>query len=382
MTGLCETIRRACLLAGICVMTACSAWRQVERHDGWTLYSKQDSGVDTGAFRTAFDPAHRAVERYFGPFKDDVRVHALPNEGDADESEQGTGVVHEVPGIGRARVRAYHARGDGFFGPSSGVYAAAPDAGTAAHELVHARLAEEAPDLPLWFEEGMACVIGDGVLDGERWIVDGYACWPVRELREQRLTDAELTHVLNIGEEDSTSVRDNVLVHFVGWAIVFDLYRESGAFDWRTWQKHYGSKIDLAEARRRLERTISTDVEAEWLKRLTSPDRSVRLATAKGVWKLRSASAITALLDALDREEDNELKVAFAVNALAAAGEMKLGWELQDRLWRKVGPTLRHAQLDDTLEQSSVKNLTQSFRWRSNVNSQQALEGLRRFWAE
>jgi len=382
MSSLRETVRRGCVFAGLAVLAACSSWHQVERHDGWTLYSEKGSAVDTGAFRTAFDPAHRTVEEYFGPFRSDVRVHALPNEGEADESIQGTGIVHEVPGIGRARVRAYHARGDGFFGPASGIYAVSPDAGTAAHELVHARLAEEAPDLPLWFEEGLACVIGDGVLDGERWIVDGYACWPVRELREQRLTDTELAHVLQVGEEESTSVRDNVLVHFVGWAIVFDLYRESGAFDWRAWQKRYGAKIDLAEARRRLERSTSTDVESEWLKRLSSPDRSVRLATAKGVWKLRSSEAITALLDALDREEDGELKVSFAVNTLAAAGEMKIGWELQDRLWRTVWPVLKRCKLDDVLEQSSLKNLLQSFRWRSNVSSQQALEGLRRFWAE
>jgi len=111
------------------------------------------------------------------------------------------------------------------------VYAGVAEPGTAVHELVHARLAEEDPDLPLWFEEGLACLMGDGFLDQEHWIVDGLACWPMRELREQKLGDGDLARLLALKAEDSLSARDNVLIHFVGWAVVFDLYRESNGFD-------------------------------------------------------------------------------------------------------------------------------------------------------
>jgi hypothetical protein len=32
------------------------------------------------------------------------------------------------------------------------------------HELVHARVSEENAKLPLWFEEGLASLFGDGAL--------------------------------------------------------------------------------------------------------------------------------------------------------------------------------------------------------------------------
>lgn len=364
-------------------LAACSSWQTVEVRDGWTLYSEQGQTVDAAAFAASFDPAYRAVEDVFGAFDETIRVHAMQSDNSAKVPQaHELGLVRDVPGIGRARVRAYHARGDGVFGPSTGIYADTPEPGTAAHELVHARVAEIAPDAPLWLEEGLACFLGDGFLDGDRWIVDGYACWHVRELREQRLPDKELDRVLRLSAADESSVRENVLVHFVGWAIVFDLQREAGALDWKQWFARYRRGIGSEEARQRIERTISATAEAEWLKRLTDPNRDVRLATAKGLWKLRSRAAVTSLLDAIDNEQDGEVKVALAINALAAGGDIKLGEETRDRFWPTVWPVLRRGQLKDATEQQALKSLYLSYRRRTQVTSQQALEGLRRYWAE
>ncbi len=362
---------------------ACSSWRTVEVRDGWTLYGEQGQAVDAAAFAASFDPAYRAVEDVFGPFSDTVRVHAIPSDKATPAlPENHLGTVHEVPGIGRARVRAYHARGDGVFGPKTGIYADTPEAGTAVHELVHARIAEIAPVLPLWLEEGMACYLGDGFLDGDRWIVDGYACWHVRELRQQRLSDKELDLVLKLSAADESSVRDNVLVHFVGWAIVFDLRREAGVLDWKNWFARYRNGISGEEARQRIERTISSEAEVAWLGRLTDQNRDVRLATAKGLWKLRSRAAVTALLDAIEDETDGEVKVALAINALAAGGDVRLSDESRERFWPTVWPVLRRGQLSDETEQQALKSLYLSYRRRTQVTSQEALEGLRRYWAE
>jgi hypothetical protein len=350
---------------------------------GWTLYGEPGQPVDAQAFCAAFDPAYRCVEEMLGPFRDGVRVHALNGSGGTGaEGEGDAGLVRDVPGIGPARVRAWHARGQGWFGARTGIYAESPDAGTAVHELVHARFAEEGRDIPLWLEEGIACLMGDGFFDGERWTVDGFACWPVRELRDQALADDELDRVLKLEAADGSSARDNVLVHFVGWAIVFDLQREAGALDWRDLSRRYARGIERAEARARIERTISTGVEAEWLKRLVDEERTVRMATAKGLWKLRSTTAIDALLSALDKEEDPEVRVAFAVNALAAAGEVRLSRETRDRFWRAAWPVLRRGTLADPAENTALKDLYQSYRRRTSTSPQQALEGLRRFWAE
>ena len=369
------------LTAGLLALSACSTWRAVEVRQGWTLYGVPGREVDAEAFRVAFEPAFRCVEATLGPFRGTVRVHAL--SGSAGPGSEGEiALARDVPGIGRARVRAWHARGQGWFGSRTGIYAEEPDAGTAVHELVHARFAEAARDLPLWLEEGIACLLGDGFFDGERWVVDGYACWPVRQLRDQALSDEELARVLRVSAAQSASARDSVLVHFVGWAIVFDLHRESGRLDWSTWARRYARGVGVAEARERIGRTISAEVEAEWLERLADEGRGVRMATAKGVWKLRSRTAIEDLLEALEREEDAEARVALAVNALAAAGEMRLARETRDRLWRAVWPVLRRGELPDEDEDAALRDLYRSYRRRGDTSSQEALERLRRFWAE
>ncbi len=357
--------------------SACSTWSRVETFPGWSLYAEEPESVDVRAFQRAYEPAIDAVEAVFGPFRQPVRVHAW----EADDGVASVGEVHDVPGIGRARVRAYHARGEGPFGPAAGIYASSADAGTAVHELVHARIAEEVPELPLWFEEGLACVLGDGFLDGDRWVVDGLACWPMRELRSSAPDVRELARLLAVHAERGTDLRENVLVHFVGWAIVFDLYRASGRVDWPHWLEH-ARTMSAVEAHERMMRTLSPETEAAWLTRLGHEDRGIRLATAKGLWKLRSPAVLNALLDRLRREEDPEVQVALAVNALAAAGEREPPGRMSGRLWRTVWPVLRDSELGDPEEQAAVDRLMSSFRRRGGRDSDAALQDLDRFWAE
>src|SRR5947209_3880554 len=100
---------RALCAALLLLATSCSSWREVRRFDGWTLYGEKGAEIDVASFRAAFDPAKHAVEERFGPFRKDVHVHALgPSVAGAHDAHE-IGFVQDVPGIGRARVRAYHA---------------------------------------------------------------------------------------------------------------------------------------------------------------------------------------------------------------------------------------------------------------------------------
>jgi hypothetical protein len=379
---------RLVVLVACLASTACSTWRPVARYDGWSLYAEHGHEVDARTFEAAVTPAKRAVEEALGPFERPIRVHAW--NGEAGAATSGAEVIHEgeggpvqdVPGIGPARVRAYHARGDGLFGPPAGIFLAAAECGTVAHELVHARAAEEGLDLPLWLEEGVACVLGDGFQDGDRWIVDGLACWPLRELRAQQIPDDELARLLALHAGDASSPRQNVLAHFVGWAIVFDLYREAGRIDWTALRARYGASIPLEEARTRLARTTDPACAVAWMARLRDPRREVRLATAKGVWKLRSTEIASALLDAIEQENDAEVKIGMGINLLACAGEVRFPDLLTGRLWRAVWPALRDTTLADPAEQQGVGELLRSFRRRGGRSAQAPLETLRRFWAE
>lgn len=369
-------------------LPACSSWRTVGRYDGWTLQGEAGEKVEATRFEAAIGPAKSAVEEILGPFEKSIRVHVWSGEAGPETSgarvilDGEGGPVQDVPGIGPARVRAYHARGDDLFGPPSGIFLAAPECGTAAHELVHARAAEENLQLPLWLEEGVACLLGDGFLDGKRWVVDGLSCWPLRELQTQAVSDADLARILSLDANDPSSARENVLAHFVGWAIAFDLYREESRIDWPGWRKRFEKGIPLAEARARIERTLDPATALAWMDRLRDPRREIRLATAKGVWKLRSTPIATALLEALEEEEDPEVRVGFAINLLACAGEARLPDVLTGRLWRAAWPALRRAPLADPAESQAARDLMRSFRFRSNRSSQEPLLGLRRFWAE
>ncbi|MFN0242338.1 MAG: HEAT repeat domain-containing protein [Planctomycetota bacterium] len=393
MRGSIEDARRknglwSALALTVYLCSACASWKPRAEYEGWTLYAQDSLPVDPAEFQHAFDPAMIVVQRELGPFERSVRVYAWDEgtrsiePGTEQIQDAGEGLLHEVPGIGPARVRAFHARDDGFFGPPSGVFVGKPEAGTAAHELVHARLAEDARTYPLWLEEGLACVIGDGFLARDGWVIDGLACWPLAQLRQQSIDDDEFDFLLGLHAEDVSSVRDNVLVHFVGWAIVFDLYRETGGIDWPAWRARYRQGITIQEARERLQRSISEETVLAWLDRLGDPDPNVRLATAKGVWKLRSTAIVQRLLDRLEKESVPEVRVGLAINALAAAGEQRLPPHVAGRMWRMTWPVLRRETLEVAEEQAALTALFRSIRVRTNRPPQDELEALRRFWAE
>jgi hypothetical protein len=373
----------ACVALG-----ACSSWRVQQRFDHWTLHTDGEQTVEADAFRSAFTPAFATVEGILGAFERPVDVYVWNGRarasGESSDLAHGeAGLSENVPGIGLARVRAFHARGHGWFGARSGVYIESPDAGTAVHELVHARLAEDRMRHPLWLEEGLACLLGDGFQDGGRWIVDGLACWPLRELALQELDDPELAKLLLLRAEDRTSARENVLVHFVGWAIAFDLYRENGeVVDWERWSKSYARSIPLAEARTRLERTLAPETLEAWLARLKTGEPEQRIATAKGLWKLRSPLVFEALVAALKDETEPRVRVGLAVNAIAAAGELELSGPELGRMWRAIWSALRRAKVEDPSEQEAVAELFRSLRQGAGQRSQPALEKLAGFWSE
>jgi hypothetical protein len=379
------------LIAALCLcVTGCSSWQRAEEFEGWTLYVKSGESISNQEFFEAVQPAFETVEEYLGPFEEDVRVHAWIGGVEMTDGAKGTittssdGTIADVPGIGPARVRAFHSRGSTSPFGQSGVFVGTADSGTAVHELVHARLAEESTELPLWFEEGFAMIMGDGAMYHGEWFVDGLACWPWRELREQEIDDQRLTELLEVSSGESHSVTDNVLVHFIGWAIVFDLYRERGVLDWRVLFEDFQSAPDpLAEARRRLDRTLDRDTPAEWLRRLKDPEPGIRLAAARGTWKLHSSRTQRMLLSYLREEENPEVQACLAVNALATAGQVELGRRQSGWMWRSVFPVLRQTTLPDPEETSALRTLYRAYRYgNSRYDTQAALERLSRFWED
>ena len=381
---------RAALAALLLLLASCSSWQRTEDFDGWSLYVKSGERVSTRAFFNAVQPAFEAVEQHLGPFRDEIKVHAWHGGVRMDDGTRGRitsggdGTISNISGIGPARVRAFHARGDGGFFSLSGVFVGTTDKGTAVHELVHARLAENGQRLPLWFEEGFAMVMGDGAMFKGEWVVDGLACWPWRELRNLKLDNRKLQQLLQLSSRADHSVRDNVLVHFVGWAIVFDLYRELGVLDWRALLALYNEAPDPAlEARTRFLRTLQDSTIKEWLKRLHDEDPGVRFATSRGTWKLHSRDAMGGLLARLRRERDPEVRASIAVNALATAGQVNLGRRQTGWMWRSVFPVLRKTILNSSEETSALRTLYRAYRTgNSRYDTQAALERLDRFWED
>jgi hypothetical protein len=372
----------SCLAALAAVfLAACSTWQPVETRTAWTLYTRPGVEVDVDCFARALEPAFAAVEERMGPFTKSVRIHALA-AGGSRELQSDT-EFETVPGIGPARVRAFHVRPSANPFASAGVFLECADAGAAVHELVHARIAEQGVSLPLWFEEGLAQFFGDGAVYEDRWFVDGLCCWPLRELREERLGDADLERILKIGASDATSSRDNLLVHFVGWAIVFDLAREAPNANWAQWYHAWQAEASTAAARRRIERTIDDRAYVEWLVRLKDDDPGVRFAAAKGTWKLRSASAVELLLARLEVEEEPTVRFALALNALITGGEARLSGRQWGRFGRLVFSTLRNTDLEDPTEAASLAQVRRAMRGRtSKAESDRAFDGLARYWDE
>lgn len=345
------------------------------------------AAIEAAAFEAAFRPALDAVQAELGEFKNSVAVHAwdgsvrITDHGREHVQASEDQGVHEVPGIGPARIQAYHARGGAF--SKAGVFIGAPDAGTAVHELVHARLAEDDPNLPLWFEEGVASILGDGALYEGRWVADGLACWPLRELREENLSHDDIERLIAIQSTDHVSVRDNVLVHFLGWAVVFDFYRETGSMNYREWLAELDGGERVNEIHRRMQSTLNPATEKAWIRRLGDSDPGVRMATAKGLWKLRSRVVLDKLVHAMRLEVDPQVRAGLAINALAAAGEISISWKHWRYVREVVEQALEGVVMQDPQEQAALSKLMRSY---SNQGEEQialdALRGLSRFWQE
>ncbi|MBM3989777.1 MAG: hypothetical protein FJ298_02090 [Planctomycetes bacterium] len=376
-----------CLAPLLC---GCAGWTPVLRDDSWTLFVRDGESVDIARFGEALEPAIAAVEERMGAFSRPVRVHALdPQSRDcAPRDGPATGELQMVPDIGPARVRAYHVRSGIFSLEPSGVFLATSDAATAVHELVHARIADLGLRLPLWFEEGLASYWGDGVAHGGRWHGDGLACWPLRELRDLEASDAELERWMKLEANDDYDSRDNLVAHFLGWAIVFDLAREHPDEGWRAWYERFEREArergPIAAARARLERTLDRETERRWLDRLGFEDPGARMALAKGLWKLRSPEVVDRMLDALERELDPQVRVTLALNVLLASGETRLGRTRWNRVGNVALPALREGQLTDPREQEALGALYDSMRrWDSRgTRSRDALDLLSRLWEE
>ncbi len=381
-------------LAALLVLSSCAAWTPVHGTGDWTLFVKDGQSIDVASFDAALGPAFEAVEARMGPFERAIRIHAWEDDADLRGGhgvlgDGAPGEMGEVPGIGPARVRAFHVRGGSHPFAVSGVFLGVADVGTAVHELVHARLSELEAGVPLWFEEGLASLFGDGALVSGRWTIDGLACWPLRELRELSLSDDELAHLLEIDAGDDYDARENLLVHFVGWAIVFDLVRTDPDESWQGWLRAYRSGASkrggLREARRRLDRTLSLSTHLAWLERLNDDDPAVRIAAAKGIWKLHSRSAVDALLDRLELEQDPNVRFGLALNCMLTTGEMRLGRDRWWRLRRLAFPVLREPELSDRDEQSAGEKLYSALRrWnpRRGSDISEAIAALAQYWEE
>ncbi|MFT4649415.1 MAG: hypothetical protein ACI9X4_002654 [Glaciecola sp.] len=381
-----QLAQAACLI----LLVSCSSWRRTEDYTGWSLYVKSGEQISSDLFFGAVQPAFEAVESQMGPFEGDIRVHAWNGGVRMDDGTKGhittagDGTISDIQDIGPARVRAFHARGDGGLFSLSGVFVGTADEGTAVHELVHARLAEGADLLPLWFEEGFAMVMGDGAMHEGKWVVDGLACWPWRELRELELGEEKMSELMELTTGHVHSVRDNVLVHFVGWAIVFDLYREHGKLDWQALlELHHQAPDPVKDARRRFLRTLEDQTVKEWLGRLRHADPGVRMATVRGTWKLHSPEVQRSLLYSLRREKVPEVRASMAVNALATAGQVDLSRRQTGWMWRSVYPVLARTTLESEEETSALRTLYRAYsRGSSSFDTQTALEQLDRFWED
>lgn len=374
-----------CLLA--LALCGCSSWREVRRFDSWTLYETPGDPLQVELWQQAFEPAVLAIEALFGPFARPVAVHAWSGAVGIDgkqhkvlvgSSDAGT---RDVPGVGPARVQAWHARGKGF-GSRSGIFIAAPETGTAVHELVHAHYAEREEVLPLWFEEGVATLIGDGAMWEGEWVVDGMAYWPLRELRKNRPDDAALETLLAVRAGKSDSVAQNVAVHFLGWAVVFDLYRETGSLDWRVWYERFDFERPLQDARRRMDRTLDANTELQWLERLKSSDPARRLATSRGVWKVRSDEVANLLLDALEDESHPDVRVALALNLLAGTGNTNAQGGTRRRIRRLVSPVFESVELENPVERRAMRSLYRAYLGSLEEDISESLAALGRFWSE
>jgi len=369
-------------------LASCSRWERVAEHDGWVLYARPRAEFDRAGLERSLPPAIACVEQRLGAFRRPVRVHAWSGgvelqSGIRGEIHDGRAPVTLLEGIGPTKVSAFHARGRTSWFAPTGIFLGEADTGSAVHELVHARLAELEHEPPLWFEEGLASLLGDGALHEGRWIVDGFSYWHWRELAAQRIDRDELARLLALRSDREHSVRDNVLLHFVGWAIVYDAQRADPTGDWHAWLARYTGPDGLAQAQDALARTLADETPLAALARLDEPEIGTRLAAARGSWKLGRPDVFDRLHRALVAEREPQVRVALAVNLIAGAGDSSIGEQRWWRARRDVVRALRESELADPVEREAVQRLVRVYRGRSGPRDAGiALAALRRFWEE
>jgi HEAT repeat protein len=132
-----------------------------------------------------------------------------------------------------------------------------------------------------------------------------------------------------------------------------------------------------------MNRTLEESTMHGWVARIEDEDPAVRLASARGAWKVGDEDVIAILLDQLEREEDDEVKVCLAVNALASLGRGEPSREIERRLWPTVLRALRRVELSDEEEQEAARELYRSYRrWGGRRTRQSAFDRLDRYWRE
>lgn len=107
------------------------------------------------------------------------------------------------------------------------------------------------------------------------------------------------------------------------------------------------------------------------------------MATAKGLWKLRSRAVLDKLVDAMRREVDPQVRAGLAINALAAAGEISISWRHWRYLREAVEQAMRGVVMSNPLEQEALSKLMGSYSQQGEEQAAlEAMRGLSRFWQE
>ena len=93
---------------------------------------------------------------------------------------------------------------------------------------------------------------------------------------------------------------------------------------------------------------------------------------------------VAILLDRLDVEEDDEVKVCLAVNAMASLDRGRISRNMERRLWPTVLRALRRVELSSEEEEAAARDLYNSYRrWGGRRTRRQgAFDRLERYWRE
>lgn len=363
----------------------CAAWRTLDALESEVVLAASPTANPLADWKVHLVPSQAVVEAWLGPFQNEVQVQLMegPMQISGDEREVLSPGGAPLSGVERElfKIRGYHLSHGRHSGKSS-IFVHDPRPGTLVHEMVHARMAEEVEDLPLWFTEGIACLLSDGILYEQQWVRDGFLAWPWTELRNHRPSGIELREILNLNSESASSAESILLAHFVGWALVFDLWRETRSDDWRRWQSAFDWDHPLQDAERRLARVLMTSIPTSWMRsRLASPHSGVRLAALRGSWKLGHAGVGAVLMGALELEPDHEVRVALAVNLLASNDEVGSTRAAILKIHKTARSALLRSSLPSPDEARAVQELVLALQDETR-DTAQPIEGLRRFWDE